>query len=86
MAQNTAATYPPFHYGRCFICYRDVNKAIDQHRELYALKLSLKEATKLENFPLSRGQLKSVNLRLKYAALDYTCSIDNGRVGRPGNE
>ena len=86
MTQNSGSAYPPFHYGRSFICYRDVNKAIDQHREFYGLKLSLKESTRLENFPLSTVQLLTVNFRLKYAALDYTCSIDNGRVGRPGNE
>lgn len=85
MAQDSIPLVP-LHNGRTFICYRDVNKAIDQHRELYGLKLSLKKATKLENYPLTSDQLQSVNLRLKYGELQYTCSIDNGRVGRPGNE
>ena len=76
----------PFYIGKKFTCYRDVNRAIDKHKELHGLKLTLKESTRLENYPLTKNQLKNVNFKLKYAALDYNCSIDNGRVGRPGNK
>ena len=76
----------PMHLGRNFICYRDVNKAIDQHREQFGLKLTLKRSVKLESCLLTPQQIQSVNFRLKYGELDYACSIDNGRPGRPGNE
>lgn len=80
------AQFSPLHVGRSFICYRDVNKAIEKHREIYGLRLVLKKATKLENYCLTVDQMRDLNFRLKYGELDYQCSVDNGRPGRPGNE
>nr|XP_053650955.1 uncharacterized protein LOC128701315 isoform X2 [Cherax quadricarinatus] len=78
--------FSPLHMGRSFICYRDVNKAIDKHREIYGLRLVLKKAVKLENYCLTVDQMRDLNFRLKYGELDYQCSVDNGRPGRPGND
>ncbi|XP_027212028.2 uncharacterized protein [Penaeus vannamei] len=80
------AQFPPLHTGRSFICYRDVNKAIEKHRELYGLRLVLKRAVKLENYCLTVDQMRDLNFRLKYGELVYQCSVDNGRPGRPGND
>ncbi|XP_042243614.1 uncharacterized protein LOC121880477 isoform X2 [Homarus americanus] len=80
------AQFSPLHMGRSFICYRDVNKAIERHREIYGLRLVLKKATKLENYCLTLDQMRDLNFRLKYGELDYQCSVDNGRPGRPGND
>ncbi|XP_045624651.2 uncharacterized protein [Procambarus clarkii] len=80
------AHFSPLHMGRSFICYRDVNKAIDRHREIYGLRLVLKKAVKLENYCLTIDQMRDLNFRLKYGELDYQCSVDNGRPGRPGND
>ncbi|XP_050720963.1 uncharacterized protein LOC127000892 [Eriocheir sinensis] len=78
--------YSPLHTGRSFICYRDVNRAIEKHREIYGLRLVLKKAVKLENYCLTVDQMRDLNFRLKYGQLDYQCSVDNGRPGRPGND
>lgn len=86
MQPNNLAVFSPLHRGRSFICYRDVNKAIEKHRELYGLRLVLKKAVKLENYCLTLDQMRDLNFRLKYGQLDYQCSVDNGRPGRPGNE
>ncbi|KAK8392779.1 hypothetical protein O3P69_014898 [Scylla paramamosain] len=80
------AQFSPLHNGRSFICYRDVNKAIEKHREIYGLRLVLKKAVKLENYSLTVEQMRDLNFRLKYGQLDYQCSVDNGRPGRPGND
>ncbi|XP_071550422.1 uncharacterized protein [Panulirus ornatus] len=80
------AQFSPLHMGRSFICYRDVNKAIERHREIYGLRLVLKKAIKLENYCLTVDQMRDLNFRLKYGELDYQCSVDNGRPGRPGND
>ncbi|XP_066963394.1 von Willebrand factor A domain-containing protein DDB_G0286969-like [Macrobrachium rosenbergii] len=80
------AQFAPLHKGRSFICYRDVNKAIERHRELYGLRLLLKKAIKLENYCLTVDQMRDLNFRLKYGELDYQCSVDNGRPGRPGKD
>ncbi|CAL4139118.1 unnamed protein product [Meganyctiphanes norvegica] len=76
----------PLHKGRSFICYRDVNRAIEKHREVHGLRLVLKRAVKLENYCLTVDQMRDLNLRLKYGELDYQCAIDNGRPGRPMND
>ncbi|KAK3865113.1 hypothetical protein Pcinc_029250 [Petrolisthes cinctipes] len=86
MQPNNLAVFSPLHTGRSFICYRDVNKAIEKHRELYGLRLVLKKAIKLENYCLTLDQMRDLNFRLKYGQLDYQCSVDNGRPGRPGND
>lgn len=78
--------YLPLHKGRSFICYRDVNRAIEKHREVHGLRLVLKRAVKLENYCLSVDQMRDLNFRLKYGELDYQCAIDNGRPGRPQND
>ncbi|KAK7074507.1 hypothetical protein SK128_018088 [Halocaridina rubra] len=80
------AQFAPLHKGRSFICYRDVNKAIERHREIYGLRLVLKKAIRLENYCLTVDQMRDLNFRLKYGELDYQCSVDNGRPGRPGND
>ncbi|XP_068246666.1 uncharacterized protein [Palaemon carinicauda] len=80
------AQFAPLHKGRSFICYRDVNKAIERHREIYGLRLLLKKAIKLENYCLTVDQMRDLNFRLKYGELDYQCSVDNGRPGRPGKD
>ncbi|KAB7495665.1 hypothetical protein Anas_08985, partial [Armadillidium nasatum] len=77
---------PPLQKGKSFLCYRDVNKAIEKHRELYGLRLALKRAVKLENYCLTFDQMKDLNLRLKYGELDYHCFAATGRPGRPGND
>ncbi|XP_018014528.2 uncharacterized protein LOC108671486 isoform X2 [Hyalella azteca] len=86
MESGSMTSSLPLYLGRSFVCYRDVNKAIDQHRELFGLKLTLKKSVKLENSDLTAEQIKHLNHRLKYGVLDYNCTIDNGRVGRPGND
>ena len=77
---------PPLYLGRSFICHRDVNRALERHKEMYGVRLSLKKATKLENYNLKLVQLSDLNFRLKYGELIYNCSLANGRPGRPGNE
>ncbi|XP_076057964.1 uncharacterized protein LOC143035181 isoform X2 [Oratosquilla oratoria] len=85
MEPPSSPHFTPLHKGRSFICYRDVNKAIEKHRELYGVRLVLKKAVKLENYCLTVEQMRDLNFRLKYGELEYHCSLDNGRPGRPGN-
>ena len=85
LIDSPTASVTPLYLGRSFICYRDVNRAVEKHREIYGLRLTLRRAVKLENYCLTPDQMKDLNFRLKYGELIYQCSLANGRPGRPGN-